>query len=153
MSPTSNVAFVRIIIFPLLLIVGLTACSKHNELKPVISNSEIQQRLVGTWKHSEDFTNGSTFESTVTVAANGTYVCDMAKFSRTLYRAIHIEGQWEIKDGFLIDTMTLNTSVTNGHLPIVSQNKIIRFDTDDLVVRDTASSAFDEMAYHKEKGK
>jgi hypothetical protein len=130
----------------------LAACKKHGELKSANSEAELQQQLSGTWKVERDFTNGGLFQSTVMVASNGIYVCDATNFGSKGVRPVHIEGTWEIKDGFLIDTMTKH-SHTNARLPFVSSEKIIHFSTNELVVQyEYGPSNYIEAVFKKEPG-
>jgi hypothetical protein len=127
--------------------VSLTACVRHNELKATASNSELQQKLAGIWKTTRI---PAVYQSTVTVASNGIYVCDVTDFSRVPSKSDHLEGQWEIKDGFLIDTVT-NSSATNIQLPMVLRAKIIQFNGDKLVLHvEHARSNLEEVVFEKE---
>ena len=140
----------RIAITPLILIVLLTACKKHNEFKPANSEAELQQQLAGTWKTERDFTNGGSFQSTVMIAPNGAYVGGITNFGRKSFKTYHVEGTWEIKDGFLTDTLT-NHSDTNARPPFVSSERIIRFSTNELVVQfESGPSNSIEAVFKKE---
>lgn len=151
-----RIVFRRVLPISLVLIVFLTACKKHNEIKPAPSEFELQQRLVGKWSCSKDYTNelstnGTTFESSVTVASNGTYVGDLSEYNPTHLKSWHIEGTWKINNGFLIDTITKHSS-TNAILPIEERAKIIRFDTNELILQwELSKSNFEESIFHRRK--
>jgi hypothetical protein len=139
----------RAIIWLLALTALLTACRKHNKTKPPLSELEFQQRLVGTWELLWESTNGSAFESSVTVTSNGNYICDAPSFSPTSYKLFHIEGSWVMSNDFIIDT-ALKHSNTNARLPMITCEKIIRFDTNELVLQfENYSNHFVQAVFHK----
>jgi hypothetical protein len=86
----------------------------------------------------------------VTVASTGAYVGDATNFGSKGFKTYHIEGTWEIKDGVLTDTVT-NHSDPKARLPFISSERIIRFSTNELVVRyEYDASNFVETLFMKE---
>jgi hypothetical protein len=125
-------------------------CKKSNELPS--SKPEPQPKLAGTWKYEHDLEDGRTWWSTVVVGADGSYVCDATNFGPNYFKKIHIEGKWEIKDRFLIDTIT-NYSNTNAPLPSISTNQIVRFSTNELVIRyRQGGTNYFEAGFQKQNG-
>ena len=126
-SPTSRsavtVAFVCLL-FGLLPV----ACSRHPE-----SDIALQQRLVGTWRYSRSDGNRES-DLTFTVTPNGGYISRI-----TSPQAHTLEGAAEVKNGFLIVTVT-NRDNSPVPSPMVSRETIVRFEKGELVIQSEGSN-------------
>jgi hypothetical protein len=90
---------------------------------------------VGTWVCEFDYPNGSHFKSTTVVSSGGRYLCHgTSTGTNNISRSFELEGSWEIRDGFLIDTMTKH-SQTNAPVPTTSRAQIIRRSDSELVTK------------------
>jgi hypothetical protein len=120
-----------LILFALSLL--LTACNSHQ------SDEEIRNKLQGTWLLQEE-----NFKTTTTVSSNGFYVCQTILYTALKgFETNNLEGQWAVKDGFLIDTImaTSETMPTNFHLPYSSRALVIRINDYKLVEKDEQTGA------------
>jgi hypothetical protein len=125
--------FVKLAFAYLPLILLLAGCGQR-------SDSQMQKKLVGTWVLEETYAKGGDFKSTITVTTDGVYLCDlMTHSSSNVIRNFTLEGTWKIKDGILIDTTTKH-SITNVHLPLISNAKVLRLDDQELVLIDYNTS-------------
>lgn len=95
------------------------------------SDADIRQRLPGTWLFDSP---GHYFRSTLTIASNGGYVCQLTVSNRQSIRTNELEGTYQVKDGILIDTIT-KSSITNEPVPLVFSNQIIRVNNSEFVYR------------------
>jgi hypothetical protein len=92
---------------------------------------------VGTWE--ADRGPARTIENT----PNGRFV---ATFARNRTNAVTIEGMWQVKDGFIVGTMT-KASLPNAG-PAVESNKVISIDDNKLVVLSKFGGT-NLLTYHK----
>ena len=90
-------------------------------------DGRVRHVLAGTWAVSW----GDLAHSTNIVRADGTYQCRIA--DPLSGRSIELEGTLRVEDGFLIDTMTVN-SLPNVHLPKMNRGRIMRADANEMVV-------------------
>src|SRR5580692_4815308 len=81
------------------------------------SDAKVRNNLAGTWLFEKDFSNGNKYESAIIVSSNRDYVCNITMHgdSNSLW-TYKLEGSWQIKNGFLIDTTTKHSD-TNAKLP------------------------------------
>ena len=87
----------------------------------------ITKNLPGTWV--VDFGNG--VHSTSVVGADGNYVCQITGLATG--EVIKLEGTFQAKDGFLIDTL-INSSQITLNKPSLSRGRIIRANEHEMVV-------------------
>jgi hypothetical protein len=98
-------------------------------------NTTVHNSLAGTWLFETNYPDGRKFESTITVGANGTYFGHINSLGHSNnFREFDIEGTWQIKDGFLIDTLTKH-SQTNAKVPMVTRTRIVRSSDQELDVK------------------
>lgn len=126
----------------------LPACTDRNAappppaapLTPIASDAELNARLPGTWIFEQDW-RVSHFRSVTTVASNGSYVCQATVTkSNSAPTTLSLQGTWQVKDGFLVDTIT-NDSDKTVPLPYTKSARILRADAGELVV-DTPGKVF-----------
>jgi hypothetical protein len=97
--------------------------------------ASIHNKLAGTWLCETNFPDGSKSEGTIIVDSNGVYFSHSASWGiSNRFSELTIEGTWQSKDGFLIDTMT-KSSQTSAKTPIVSRMRIIRFNDQELILQ------------------
>ena len=108
-----------VILFALLL---LAACNHR-------SDTAVRKNLPGTW-HVDDGSPTHTF----TVAPNGDCVDhSVVGTPDTGTQTVETDGTVEVKDGFLIHTIT-KSSRTNATVPLVLRARIIRADDREMVI-------------------
>ena len=109
-------------------------------LLPIASDAELNGRLPGTWIFERDL-RVIHFRSVTTVASNGSYVSQITVTkSNSTPDTLSLQGTWQVKDGFLVDTIT-NDSDKTVRLPYTKSERILRADERELVV-DTPSKVF-----------
>jgi hypothetical protein len=119
--------FVKLAFAYLPLILLLAGCGQR-------SDSQMQKKLVGTWVLEETYAKGGDFKSTITVAADGVYSCDLVTHnSSNVLRNFTLEGTWKVTNGVLVDITTKHSN-TNAPLPLISTAKILRLDGQELVL-------------------
>jgi hypothetical protein len=100
------------------------------------SDATLQERLVGTWRYAKSDGAAVAIPSdlTFTVTRDGSYSSKV-----TMPQSHAVEGTAEIKNGFLMVTVT-KCDATNVVSPIVDRQAIIQFDEKGLVTRSEGSS-------------
>jgi hypothetical protein len=98
------------------------------------SDAALRERLVGSWRSSgNDGQNQMFSDLTFTIATNGNYSSQI-----TIPQPHSIEGSTEIKNGFLIVTVT-NRDNTNVLPHDIARQEIIRVDEGELSLRSEGS--------------
>jgi len=103
-------------IFALILL--LTGCSNTP------SDAELRQKVQGTWMPYHDS------RKTTEHKADGSFVF---KFTLELTNEMTAEGTWQIKDGFMVTTIT-NASWPDAKLE-VNRYKIVHIDDHEMILR------------------
>jgi hypothetical protein len=100
----------------------LTSCSKQSP------DTELQKKLTGNWILESGLLPTNEFQSRITVDSLGDYVVHASKTSSSnTVRTFDIEGIYQIKGGWLIDTVTNHSLITNKtRLPYFNTNRIVR---------------------------
>jgi hypothetical protein len=102
----------------------LTGCNR---------DAKLTKRVPGVWKHEEINTQGAdTFTSTTTFFPDGTFSYLRAWNEKPLTNTF--AGTWQIKDGFILMTLT-SRSGPNPDVPpgVIMKWRIIRLDSHELV--------------------
>jgi len=127
-------------VFALVLLL-LSACN-HQE------DGADRQLPPGIWVVEGVYPSGGDFTSTITVAPDGAYRCQIVSHdSSNVARNFELEGTFRIQDGVLLDTNTKNSS-TNARVPFISRSRILRMDERELVVnfeQDTKETVFKKI--------
>ena len=63
-------------------------------------------------------------------------------------RAFEIEGTLEVRDGFVIDTMTKH-SQTNAPVPVTNRQRIVRMDSREMVLNSPHSWETNLLVFRK----
>jgi hypothetical protein len=90
-------------------------------------DAKIRKNLPGIWVVNW----GKNHRSTSTISPDGSYVCQITGSSDGT--VVTVEGTFQVRDGFLIDTMT-KSSQTTTHVPNVSRGQIIRADAHEMAI-------------------
>jgi hypothetical protein len=111
-----------------MLSLALAGCSRRNADPPAV--------IDGTWSFARNMPGGGQFQSTTAVARDGHYVCQISIVSsnHSSKEGVEFQGTFEVKDGFLIDTINKD-SQTNGRVPRTSRARIIRMNDREMVVK------------------
>jgi hypothetical protein len=105
-------------------------------------------KFEGSWVLDRTRPDGLKIHSVTTIAPDGKYSTQTTAFTNSVLAfAVKSEGTFEIKEGYLIDTMTKHSEPTVP-LPSVFRARIIRFDGRELVARDDANAA--DVVFRKE---
>ena len=125
-------------LFILALLSLLTGCHRESNAK-----------LAGTWLLDRVRPDGVKIHSAITIASSGRYSCQTSAFTNSsLAFAVQSEGTFQIKDRYLIDTVTRHSEPTVP-IPTVFRARIIRFDDRELVAHDDTNSA--DVVFRKEQ--
>jgi hypothetical protein len=90
--------------------------------------------LPGTWVAEGAGPPGSDFKSTLKIAPNGGYTCQIIRHGPSnAVRTTEMEGTFQVKDGVLNDTMTTHSN-TNAPVPVGSRMRIVRMDNREMVL-------------------
>jgi hypothetical protein len=112
------------LLFTLLLVV--VGCSHRRD-------AEVRKNLPGTWRLDLAFTNDWGSQSTFAVDENGDFICQTVSPSGV--HTAELSGTFQVKDGFLIETITNTTQPgISKRLPFVSRAQIISADDHRLVI-------------------
>jgi hypothetical protein len=97
------------------------------------------KNLPGTWHTALAAENESTF----TIAPNGDFTCRTVSPAPTTNPPIELAGTLQVKDGFLIETVTNSTQPRiQGRIPFVSRAQIIRTDAHEMVITFDGTNRF-----------
>src|SRR5260221_7266894 len=108
----------------------------------------VRKNLPGTWVVSGVYPSGGDFKSTITVAPNGSYTCQIITHGTSnSVRMFELEGKLLVKDGVLIDTMTKHSNTNATHLPVTYRGRILRADKRELVVNYGLDAGFQEATH------
>jgi hypothetical protein len=103
------------------------------------SDTVVQQKMMGTWWHSQpSFSPASFHLFMITVASNGDTVSRSTFRVGDGNRTNTLEGRWEVRDGFLIETITKTSSPAGAPLPYSFTNRLLRVTERELVYRESA---------------
>jgi hypothetical protein len=102
------------------LVLLLTACRRREDSQ-LPSDDEMRKKLPGIWLFEAKFADGSIIHGTTTISPDGSSLTGMEIPGRTNGpRIISMEGTFQVKDGFLIETPT-KYSDTNVPVPGISR--------------------------------
>jgi major membrane immunogen (membrane-anchored lipoprotein) len=98
----------------------LTACSRHD--------AEFTKQVPGNWKHEGTSTRDTgTYASTTTISPDGTFSYIRQWNERPL--TYTMAGTWQIKDGFMLMTVTNRSDQNMGaKVGEIIKSRIIRLD-------------------------
>jgi len=115
--------------FALLILASVLAgCSRQTDAR-------VPKDLAGTWIATGSYSNGDSFKSTITFDRSSNYVCQIVRQGASgTTRTSDMEGNFQIQDGMLIDTMTKHSN-TNAVLPTSTRTRIVRIDAREMVLK------------------
>jgi hypothetical protein len=115
-------------------LVAISATNIQSAVEPQgpLSDTGIRQKIVGTWIVDSHSPTGSSMKGTVTILSDGSLVAKLTIIRKNGEEDFGYEGTWQVKEGFLIETVTSSHSrlTVTGH---VTRDKIIRLDAHELV--------------------
>ena len=109
----------------------LGACSKPGAT--LQSDADIRKFLPGNWIMEAVDPFGEATKSTITIASDGRYVCQVTHGTSNPVYTAQLEGTLQVIDGVLSDTQTQNRSA-KPPFP-VSRAQVLRANDRELVVR------------------
>ena len=112
-------------------VVLLGACSKPSATLP--SDADVRKFLPGTWIVEAVGPFGEATKSTITIASDGRYVCQITVGTSNSVYASQLEGTLQVIDGVLLETLTQHSSA-KPPFP-VSRAQVLRANDRELVVR------------------
>ena len=98
--------------------------------------------LQGTWlldRPGEGINAGVTLHTTTKVDSEGRYTCETVATNSKRAVRFSLEGVWQIKDGYLVDTV-IKHSDTNFTVPVTFRARIAHFSDHELEIYDEANS-------------
>jgi len=95
-------------------------------------DSDLQKKLTGVWIVDMRNSNGDSAKGTVDIASDGSFKTQVTVTRKTHAENIRFEGRWEVKDGFLVETVTKSNG-GRANAGDVTRDKIIRVDDEELV--------------------
>jgi hypothetical protein len=99
------------------------------------SDARVPKGLSGTWVATGNYSSGTIFTSTITFDQNSNYVCRIVTQGASgTTRTSDIAGNFQIRGGMLIDTMTKHSN-TNAVLPTSMPTRIARIDDREMVLK------------------
>ena len=105
-------------------------------------------KLEGTWLLDSVRPDGVTFHSVVEVSSDGRHICETRAFTNSMLAyTVTSEGTIQIKDGYLIETITKH-SEPHVSVPWTNRARIVSLDKRRIVAHDDANSV--EMLWKKE---
>ena len=127
------VKFISPLLAVCLLLIG---CGRNSGLRPAPSSQ-------GTWQLDRAGTGmnlGVQLHTTTMVDSDGRYSCETVATGSNRVVRFTLEGTWQIKDGYLIDTVTRHSD-TNIAVPWTNRARIVRITDQELAIHDEANSA------------
>ena len=123
--PHSTAIYCHFLIFLLFMF-----CNNTSAQLP--KDSELQQKILGAWQGTN-----SSFTGIITIYPKGvfntrvTYNADVGK-----PQGDEMEGKWQIRDGYVIYTITKTTRPADQPVGDIERYKIIRLSETDLIYKD-----------------
>ncbi|MSU59919.1 MAG: hypothetical protein EXS35_17420 [Pedosphaera sp.] len=135
----------RLTLILLLACLLVTACNRHGASTP-------DKFPPGTWVVEGNYPWDAKFKSTVVVAQDGVYRCQLVTHnSSNVVRTVEFEGTFQIQDGMLVDTVTKH-SQTNGPASITTRERILRISPREIATtrsEDAATNSPNETVFRK----
>ena len=118
----------------------LAGCSHDGDSKKTLTDAEIAERIVGSWKTDGKTASGALASGTVSIAGDGSLMCK-TKFLRG-ERELNIEytGEWRVEKGVLIETIKTTSHSNLLAVGLVTRDKILRLDDQKLVFETESGS-------------
>ena len=117
-------------VFSLLALSPLTGRPADEPQTPP-SDDEIRQKVVGTWMVDINSVTGVSIKGTVRILSDGSFVSKATAMLRGEKLEIAYEGNWRVKGGYLIETITKSDSEL-AQIGKVTSDKVIRVDDHEL---------------------
>jgi len=83
-----------------------SAYASHQQL----TDDEIRQSVIGSWMVDTRLTNGPSIEGEVVIISDGSFVSKATLIVGEKRQKDGYEGTWQVKNGFLIETITNSES-------------------------------------------
>jgi len=129
-------------------ILSVASCSKQNQ------DANLQKKLTGNWVLESAPFSTNKFQSRFTVDPHGNYMahCSQMTVSNTVL-VFEIEGIYQVKNGYLIDTMIDNSMVRyKTNLPHFMTNSIVQLTSRQLIMEiETGPNEKGEVTFRKEQ--
>src|SRR5262245_21398785 len=90
----------------MLLLINLSVVKAIDKLQTPPSDTEIRQKIVGTWIVDTHSPNGSTIKGTIIFYKDGNIVGEATVVSGDNSKKVKYEGTWQVEGGMLIQTVT-----------------------------------------------
>jgi hypothetical protein len=103
-----------------------------NEAQNVPSDAELREKVAGTWIVDSQSPKGISIKGTVTILADKRFISRATVTIGDQKQEIGYEGRWEVKDGFLIETIT-KSNTKMAPVGDTTRDKIIRVNNEELV--------------------
>jgi hypothetical protein len=111
----------------------LMGCSHDNSSEKPLSDSDISERIVGTWKVNETSPNGVSSSGTVSILRDGSVTC-AAKYVRGERDLImNYTASWQVENGFLIETIKTTGNSNLLAIGFVTRDKVLSLDDQKFV--------------------
>lgn len=98
------------------------------------SDLAIRQRVVGPWIVDSHSPNGASFHGTMTIVSGSNFISKATMTFGEKKQELNFEGTWQVKNGFLIETVTKSGSKFPP-VGLVTRDNIIRVDDQELVFK------------------
>src|SRR5664279_3373026 len=95
----------------------LTGCERRDGANGNPADPEASKRLVGVWSLHRDYLQGGSCDSLTTVRPGGHYLSEMTVGRSNGVVKFEFEGNLELKDGMLVDTITRDTQTNAASVP------------------------------------
>ena len=110
-----------------ILALGLLIGRPADEPQMPPSDDEIRQKVVGTWMVDINSVTGVSIKGTVRILSDGSFVSKAIATLRGEKLKIDYEGNWRVKGGYLIETITKSDS-EHTQIGKVTSDKVVRVD-------------------------
>lgn len=113
-----------------LLTISASKANSSDEASP--NDTEIGQKIIGVWIVDIRSTNSLSIEGTVAINSDESFISKATITRAGHSQSVRYEGTWQVKDGFLIETITKSDfkSITVGK---ITHDKIVGIDENEMV--------------------
>ena len=112
--------------------VSLADVRSANEPQKTPSDAAIREKVVGTWIVDLQSHNGFSIKGTATIVSENKFISTVTVTTGDRREEMGYEGRWDVKDGFLIETITKSDS-RMAPVGMVTRDKVIRVNDQELV--------------------
>jgi len=98
-----------------------------------LTDADIRQKIVGLWGINFTYPDGYSVYGSVTISSDGTFRGKTIIWDHEPKGSLTVEGAWEVRDGFIIETVTNSSDPSLAEVVKVTKDAVISLDDKQFV--------------------